>query len=310
MHVGSMSASGYYVLEKLNSNGEVIETFDFNNLITDVGFNTWINNGLNPNNFSLFISKTSSPVSRTSALPSDAVRFTNDHNRQYGVKDIDGKKYIYYRYTAKSGIGTLSGNYSTLGLYSEDNQLVFSIAKIKNNLEREAIVQILPEEEIRVSYELRVNVLPVKTFSNIDTGLGGILDVTISPAYLNNVEYNGGRLFNKPTNNHPYWSHMKGILSSAVAPDRSGLINLQSTHSNNNGETPISQAIEKNGRTLVKLVYHIPNDWFDSNGIRTLALSMQWCCIYLEFSEKLMRTTTEGESELYVTLYLDVARDS
>ncbi len=188
MHL-PFEVTGHYRITIL-SNDNVKEDIEFSNLITDIGLKDWVEKGIG-NQLELSIgNSTIIPAKTLDSLPTGITNKGLVNVKNDGiVEETDTHliyRYIYERICPKETVNT---TYNTLTTVLPTTNNLFSIAKIKNMDNEDINISVKKDEQVLITYELRLSVAKdLYSRPNTDIGFAGLTDVSIRVEAGSNIK--------------------------------------------------------------------------------------------------------------------------
>ena len=151
----SVGLKGHYRLVKRNSKGDVLNEYEFDNVITNAGLNQWGSSFAF--NRCVIGTGTATPTISDTTLASQSASTTaliGGSTVSSGAPNYHVIKTLGYRFPQ----GTLNGNYAEVGVDNTTTGAVFSRSLILDNLGNPTTITILPSEVLDVYYILTIQI--------------------------------------------------------------------------------------------------------------------------------------------------------
>lgn len=159
-----MQIAGFYTIKKYSAGGELVEEYEFENLITDAGLNmlgndsVWTGSGSTLFNSCYVGTGSTAPAVTDTALASFLAASSSKTGATNQNVTADGANYWYGRtHTYRFNAGVAAGNLTELGVGTSQTAL-FSRALIRDGSGTPTTITVLPDEFLDVTYQLRVYV--------------------------------------------------------------------------------------------------------------------------------------------------------
>lgn len=189
----SATCSGHFLIEKLDDENNVIETYEKSNLITNYGLKHLCNNGFTNSYIALFSDV--GPIEPDKKdIPSDRLMYDSSIHSLATTNrnpNIANKTYtVIHRFevTIVSNLNSVK-EYNRVGIINPNGSDagIIALSKITNHNGEGISISVIPGDKIKIVYTFTLTVdLSDSTYENIRMGKLGTTNVTIRAGDINN----------------------------------------------------------------------------------------------------------------------------